>query len=84
MPRPIGKRHQDDVRAKIQCDRILSWLHAGLFDEKFQGKTVILDANKVNVAKALLNKRLPDLQSTTIAGDDDHPLRGVLMWGDPK
>lgn len=72
--RPIGRRHQDDVRAKIQADRILAWLQAGIFGDEFQGKPVELTSEKVNAAKALLNKRLPDLSNIELGGDAENPI----------
>lgn len=74
MAKRVHPRHQADIRAKIQADRLLNWLHAGIFETKFQGKTVVLTNEKVSAAKALLNKTLPDLSSTEIKGDPDKPL----------
>lgn len=74
MAARIKARHQDDIRAKIQADRLLAWLHAGIFGTKFQGKSVTLTGEKVSAAKALLNKRLPDLTSTELTGDPKKPL----------
>lgn len=75
MAARLKKRHQDDVRSKIQCDRILSWLQAGIFGSKFQGKEVTLTPEKVSAAKALLNKKLPDLSSIEHSGDESKPIR---------
>lgn len=80
MAARIKARHQDDIRAKIQADRLLAWLHAGIFGEKFQGKTVELTGDKVSAAKALLNKRLPDLSSTELTGDPNKPLAARIEF----
>jgi hypothetical protein len=55
--RPLGKRHQDDVRAKIQASQIINRLYGA-----FQGD-VELTAIQVNIGKTLLDKVLPDLKA---------------------
>lgn len=70
MAARLRLRHQDDVRAKIQADRIIAWLQAGVFGEKFQGKPVELTTEKVSAAKALLNKRVADLSNVELTGKD--------------
>lgn len=63
-------RHDEETRAKIQAAQIINRMMACL-----QGE-VTLDAQQVSCGKALLNKVLPDLQSTTLSGDDDgDPIR---------
>ena len=59
--RPIGRRHQDDVRGKIQASHIIKRL-----SDYFNGD-IDIDVGRVNAAKILLNKVLPDL--TAISGD---------------
>jgi hypothetical protein len=65
--RPIGRRHQDDVRGKIQATQIINRLYSA-----FQGE-VELTAIQVNIAKTLLDKVLPDLkaieQTTQLTAD---------------
>jgi flagellar motor protein MotB len=65
--RPIGKRHQEDVRGKIQATQIINRLYSA-----FQGE-VELTAIQVNIAKTLLDKVLPDLkaieQTTQLSAD---------------
>ena len=55
--RPLGKRHQDDVRAKIQASAIITRLYSA-----FEG-TIELNSTQVNIGKLLLDKALPDLKS---------------------
>lgn len=55
--RPLGKRHQDDVRAKIQASQIINRLYSAFTGE------VELTAIQVNIAKTLLDKVLPDLKA---------------------
>lgn len=71
----MRKSHQDDVRSKIKADRLIAFLHAGVFGEKFQGKDVELTPVKVSAIKTLLDKSLPDLQSTELTGPDGNELR---------
>jgi len=73
--RPIGRRHQDDVRGKIQASMIINRL-----TDYFTGK-LDLDVGRVNAAKILLNKVLPDL--TAISGDPNgEPIKGEIkvIW----
>lgn len=74
MAARIKAQHQDAIRAKIQADRLLAWLQAGIFGTKFQGKDVVLTSDKVSAVRTLLNKRLPDLSAVTLSGDKDKPI----------
>lgn len=66
--RPIGKRHQDDIRAKIQSTAIINRLQSA-----FDG-TIELSQVQVNIGKALLDKALPDLKAIEHSGSEDSPL----------
>jgi hypothetical protein len=65
--RPLGRRHQDDVRMKIQATQIINRMYSA-----FQGE-VELTAIQVNIGKTLLDKVLPDLkaieQTTELNGE---------------
>jgi hypothetical protein len=61
-------RHDDQTRAKIQAAQIINRFHKCVMGE------IMLDAQQVSCGKALLNKVLPDLATTTIAGDKDNPV----------
>lgn len=71
----LNPRHQDAIRQKIQADRIIAWLQAGIFGTKFQSKPVELTPDKVSAAKALLNKSLPDLTKAEIGGEGGGPIK---------
>jgi hypothetical protein len=58
--RPIGRRHQDDVRAKIQASQIINRL-----TDAFNGN-IELTQTQVNIGKALLDKVLPDMKSVEL------------------
>jgi len=66
--RPLGKRHQEDVRTKIQASQIINRLTSA-----FNGE-IELSAVQVNIGKTLLDKALPDLKSVEHTGDADNPL----------
>ena len=61
--------HPDEVRQKIQASQLINRLTDHALSEK-----PVMDASQVNAAKILLGKAIPDLQSTTLAGDKDNPL----------
>lgn len=69
--RPLGKRHQDDVRKKIQASQIIN-----RFMSAFNGE-VELTQTQVNIGKALLDKALPDLKAIEHTGDGGGPLETV-------
>lgn len=73
MPRKAGYIHNDETRAKIQASALINRLHNHVVSKK-----PIMDNSQVNAAKALLNKVLPDLATTTIVGDANAPLRHVI------
>ncbi len=66
MPARVNKiRHDDETRAKIQAAQIIN-----RFQDCLNGK-IVLDPQQVSVGKALLNKVLPDLSSTTLEGGEN-------------
>lgn len=78
MARPMGRRHQDDVRAKIQASQIINRLYAGFTGE------VDLTNEQVNIGKALLNKVLPDLKAIEHSGDEEAPIGLHVTWAEQK
>jgi hypothetical protein len=64
--RTMGKRHQDDVRTKIQSSQIINRLMSA-----FNG-TIELTQTQVNIGKALLDKALPDLKAIEHTGAGDN------------
>ncbi len=67
--RPAGFRMSDAHRVKIQNSNILNALI-----EHVDGKRD-MSASQVTAGVALLRKVLPDLNSTTISGDPDNPMK---------
>lgn len=66
--RPMGRRHQDDIRAKIQAAHIVRRFH-----EAFNGN-LTLTAEQINIGKSLLNKTLPDLKAIEHTGEGGGPV----------
>lgn len=75
--RPMGRRHQDDVRSKIQASSIINRLM-----KAYEGE-IELTATQVNIGKTLLDKVLPDLKSIEMSGDDDAPMVMKVITGVP-
>lgn len=67
MPRQAGYRHHEDTRKKIKAAQLINRLEKHVFAD-----VPVLDASQVNAAKTLLNKVLPDLQSTTMDATMTH------------
>lgn len=67
--RPMGKLHQDDVRAKIKVGQLIEVLNnqaLGLSDD--------LSMPRMKAIEILLRKSLPDLSAITVSGDAGSPL----------
>jgi hypothetical protein len=72
MAARLKPRHQDEIRTKIQTSQLVNVLenHAlGLSEE--------LSNSRMKAIEILLNKTLPNLQSTELVGDEVNPLRVV-------
>ena len=69
-------RHDDQTRAKIQAAQIINRFHSCLMGE------IVLDAQQVSCGRALLNKVLPDLASTTLEGGEKPMKIHVIIGGD--
>ena len=78
MAARLQKRHQDEVRAKIQASQLVNRLHSIAMGE------TDADASQVNAAKSLLNKVLPDLKAVEIGGAaDGGPIKvEIVRFGD--
>lgn len=57
--RPMGRRHQDDVRAKIQVGQLLKTLENHALDESSKE----IAPSRMKAIEILLRKSLPDLSS---------------------
>jgi len=74
--RPMGRLHQDDVRAKIQASQLINRLtdHA-LHDLE-------LSVTQIKAIEILLRKSLPDLSAVELTGEGGGPLRIVASSQD--
>ena len=77
MAERLRKRHQDEIRAKIQTSQLLNVLqnHALGLDS---GE---LPPSRMRAAEVLLKKSLPDLSSTEITGDSEQPVALKIITG---
>lgn len=86
--RPIGSRHQDDIRRKIQASVLIDMLTKlateGQIKERQKGggsawrnatpEDAPLIGVRVRAALGLLAKTVPDLQRTELSGDPNNPV----------
>jgi hypothetical protein len=70
--RPIGKRHQEDVRRKIQASQLINRLN-----DHVLGK-LELTPTQVRAAEILLKKSVPDLSSVEHSTDPDKPMHQLI------
>ena len=66
--------HPEEVRKRIQASQLINRLN----DHALSQNEVKMDATQIQAARILLGKVLPDLASTTIAGDADKPIAHKL------
>lgn len=77
MAERLRKRHQEEIRTKIQTSQLVNVLqnHALGVD------TVEITPTRMKAIELLLKKSLPDLSSTEITGDPDAPLEVKVVTG---
>lgn len=77
MAERLRKKHQDEIRTKIQTSQLINVLqnHALGLDS---GE---LPPSRMKAAEVLLKKALPDLSSTELSGDSDAPLTIKVITG---
>ena len=78
IPNGMRKRHQDDVRAKIQASNIIHRLML-CYDGQLQ-----LTSEQISIGKILLNKVLPDLKAIELTGEGGGPVQVVAGLLDEK
>lgn len=64
--RPIGRRHQEDVRRKIQATQLVNRLTSHALGKLKKSR---MDASQVQAALGLLKKCLPDLAQVEHSGE---------------
>ena len=77
MAERLRKRHQDEVRTKIQTSQLVNVLqnHALGIDE------IDISPTRMKAIELLLKKSLPDLSSTEITGDSEQPISIKVVTG---
>lgn len=73
--RPMGKLHQDDVRAKIQTSQLVNRLTDHALG------TVELTQTQVRAIEILIRKTLPDLQAIALGTPDDETAQALAGMG---
>jgi hypothetical protein len=77
MAERLHKRHQEEVRTKIQTSQLVNVLqnHAlGLSENE-------ITPTRMKAIELLLKKSLPDLSSTEITGDSEQPVIHKIITG---
>lgn len=67
--RPMGKLHQDDVRAKIQAGQLVKTLQNHAL-----GELAELSPSRIKAIEILLRKSIPDLSAIELKGDGGGPI----------
>jgi len=89
MAERIHKRHQDDIRAKIQASVLIDMLTHFAADNEIKERLAgggsawreakpedaPLMGQRIRAALGLLNKTIPDLTRTELSGDPENPLK---------
>jgi hypothetical protein len=77
MAERLRKKHQEEVRTKIQTSQLINVLqnHALGADE------IDITPTRMKAIEILLKKSLPDLSSTEITGDAEQPISIKVITG---
>jgi hypothetical protein len=77
MAERLRKKHQEEVRTKIQTSQLINVLqnHALGADE------IDITPTRMKAIEILLKKSLPDLSSTEITGDAEQPISIKVVTG---
>ncbi len=78
MPERLRKRHQDEVRTKIQTSQLVNVLQNHALDDKNETE---ITPTRMKAIELLLKKSLPDLSSTEITGDAEQPVSIKVITG---
>jgi hypothetical protein len=78
MAERLRKRHQDEIRTKIQVSQLINVLTNHALDDKNQTE---ISSTRMKAIELLLKKSLPDLSSTEITGDADQPVSIKVITG---
>jgi hypothetical protein len=71
--RPMGKMHQEDVRAKIRTSQLINRLENHALGE------LELSATQIKAIEVLIRKTLPDLSAVTLKSDGDNAVQITVV-----
>jgi hypothetical protein len=80
MAARIRKKHQDEIRMKIQASQLINRLQ----NHALSTEVDELKPSQLKAIEILLKKSVPDLQSTEITGDADAPVGLKIITGIPN
>ncbi len=72
--RPMGRRHQDDIRAKIQAGQLVKRLLDHALGE------VEMTTTQIQAARILLDKSVPNLQSVEVGNHEGETFKTENRW----
>jgi hypothetical protein len=81
--RPIGKRHQEDVRLKIKYSHLIN----RLTDHALGKLEKPMEPSQVTAALGLIRKGVPDLSVQQVQGQDGGPVKleqSLTIYGVPS
>lgn len=78
MAARLNPSHDLRTRDKIRTSQLINRLMANAMGE------VEMTPSQVRSAEVLLKKTLPDLANLTLSGDEDNPVRTMLVTGVPR
>jgi hypothetical protein len=73
MAARLKPRHQDEIRDKIKTSQLINRLENHALEE------LDLKPSQIKAIEILLNKTLPNLQSTELSSDPDNPVGFTLI-----
>jgi hypothetical protein len=79
MASRLNKRHQDEVRTRIQTSQLINVLQ----DHALSAESEI-SPSRMKAIEILLKKSLPDLSAVEVSGDEESPVRLVFGWKSAK
>lgn len=79
MAARLNKRHQEEVRTRIQTSQLINVLQ----DHALNAESEI-SQSRMKAIEILLKKSLPDLSSVELSGDQDNPVKLVFGWKSAK
>jgi len=77
MAERLRKRHQEEVRTKIQASQLINVLQNHALGVSVDE----ISPTRMKAIEILLKKSLPDLSSTEITGDPESPLEVKVVTG---